>query len=275
MTLGITIPQLYAIFFKRNAGWTYDGSLLTGPDDWQAFIERKLPSEFVIKPARGVYGNGVNIFTSNGSGFLDASGELCKGKDIYDIMVSDDKYDSYIIQERLSNHPELVRLTDTKALQTIRAITFVESSGDCKLLLAHLKLIIGDNIVDNTEHGKSGNMQVLISLTDGVLRTPAVMMTVDGSGPKTFSLHPKSGFRFEGFQLPLWHDICDLVKDSAKKFLPIRTIGWDVGLTSKGPAIVEANMFWDPPNAHNRMEEVLAQLFPPTEYSDFELDESP
>ena len=87
-----------------------------------------------------------------------------------------------------------------------------------------------------------------------------IYFTRDDHSVKTFSVHPRTGLRFEGFQLPLWQDLCDLVIGSAKKFLPIQTIGWDVAVTSKGPVIVEANMFWDPPNAHKRMGEVLGGL---------------
>ena len=54
----------------------------------------------------------------------------------------------------------------------------------------------------------------------------------------------------EGFQLPLWNETLNLVKQAALCFLPIRTIGWDIAISPRGPVIMEANMWWNPPNLY-------------------------
>ena len=51
-----------------------------------------------------------------------------------------------------------------------------------------------------------------------------------------------------GFRLPLWEEAKSLVARAATLFLPMRCIGWDVALTPSGPALIEANMWWDPSN---------------------------
>ena len=256
----LPIPKLFAIFFKETAGWTYDGSVLTDQSDWENFISYRLPSEFVIKPTRGVYGRSLYIFRKFGKALLDSTGRQCEFKNIYEMMSSDQKYDSFVIQERLKNDSEIMRLTASESLQTVRAITFVDKKKKIHILLAHLKLVAGNNLIDNTDNGRSGNMQALISLDEGVLQKAAVKMTSNGSGHKEIFYHPRTGLPFEGFKVPLWHELRNLVEDAAAKFLPIRTIGWDVALTPNGPIIVEANMFWDPPNGHGKMDLILPAL---------------
>jgi len=255
--LGVPLPKLYAIFFKTNAGWSYNGSVLASRDDWEKFFNLRLPSEFVIKPSDGFLGRRVNVFTRTDKGCVDASGKQYNAPAIYVDLFSDPKYDSFIIQEHLKNHPELIRLTDTTALQTVRIITYVDTGGCCRIIHANLKLILGQAVVDNWQRGLTGNATALASLSDGLLLGPAVAVTQNGSGLRTIPTHPKTGIPFDQFRLPFWHEICSLVKDTALKFLPVRTIGWDVALTPDGPVILEGNMWWSAPNQHRRMDIIL------------------
>ena len=80
----------------------------------------------------------------------------------------------------------------------------------------------------------------------------------------TVSAHPKTKIPFEGVRLPFWAEACHLVRQTAVKFIPIRTIGWDVALTPDGPVIVEGNIWWDPPNQHGDMGEILRALSEPS-----------
>jgi hypothetical protein len=259
MALGVPIPKLYAIFFRKTAGWSYNNLVLATGNDWQRFFDVQLPSEFVIKPTRGAYGDGVNVFFRTSKGFTDAFKNLYTSQQLYDAIVSHPKYDSFVVQQRLKSHPELIRLSDTQFLQTVRFVTFVDSDNQCNILLAHLKPIIGENVIDNWQQGLTGNVEAIVSLDDGILK-PANQITSNGSGIKTILIHPKTGVCFDGFQLPLWPQACKLVKETAPKFLPIRTIAWDVALTPDGPYIVEGNIWWDPCNQQMCMDMILDAL---------------
>jgi len=260
MALGIPVPRLYAIFFRKTAGWSYNGSALRDRDDWKRFFETQLPEEFVIKPVYGCGGKGLNIFRKTESGFVDVFGRAYKSEQLYEIMSSDVEYDSFIIQQRLMNHPELIYLSGTDSLQTVRFITFVDSSSQCHILLTYLKPIINEGIIaDNFQIGRTGNAEARISLEDGTL-SPALQITGDGSGVTTIHIHPRTGVPFNGFKLPLWHQTCELVKETAPKFLPIRAIGWDVAITKDGTSIVEGNIWWDPCNEHLCMDKVVETI---------------
>jgi hypothetical protein len=259
MALAIPIPKLYAIFFKSDTGWSYDGSVPTTRDDWTKFFRLRLPCEFVTKPAQGAYGQGVTFFRRVEDGFIDVSGRSYKTEHLYDALLADLKGDALIIQEQLKNHPELIRFTDTDALQTVRVINFVDTDGRCHIFHAQLKLILGRSVVDNWQCGLVGNASASISLSNGFLE-PAVIPTSDGSVLRTVSTHPKTGAHFDQFQLPFWPQVCSLVNDTAIKLLPVRTIGWDIAITPNGPVILEGNIWWDPSNQHRRMDAILDAL---------------
>ena len=257
MSLGVPIPELYAIFFKRTAGWSYDGSPLISPGDWEGFFDR-LPQEFVVKPCRGACGIGVNIFSRSGSDFIDADGTLYTSGRLYQTLVSDPASDSFVIQERLRNHPERLRLGGCDFLQTVRLVTLADRENRSDILFSYLKLILGVNITDNFRRGLSGNMEVPM-LPDGRLK-PARQMSADGCGFSTVAVHPVTGISFDGFPLPFWEHTLSLVKKISQEFLPIRAIGWDVGITPEGPRIVEANIWWDRGSGHKPAEELKAAM---------------
>jgi hypothetical protein len=259
MALDAATPKLYGIFVKGMAGWCFDSSIPHSRDDWLLFFEKKVADEFVMKPNQGAFGEGIRVFSREGGGFVDSFGKRYMAADIYSIIASDSECDSFVIQELLKNHPEIIRLTDTEHLQTVRITTVMDADARCHIIHTHFKLITGSNVTDSFHYGLTGNLQAIICPADGVLKS-AVITAQEGSGIKTMDIHPKTGIALNGFRLPLWRQACVLVKETASKFLPLRTIGWDVALTPRGPVIVEGNIWWDPPNHHRRMNEIADAL---------------
>lgn len=259
MALGISIPKLYAIFFRKTAGWSHDGSILISCNDWEKFLNLHLPSEFVIKPAHGAHGEGVNIFKRTNKGNFSTFANTYKVSDIYKMMLLDPNHDCFVIQERLKNHPELIRLSGTDFLQTVRFITFIDNSGQCQILYAYLKLILNQSPIDNWNGGRLGNAEAPICLNDGGLK-PAFTNALNSFEIISITNHPKTKMPINQFRLPLWSEACTLVKQTALKFSPIRTIGWDVALTASRPIFVEANIWWDPPNEHQCMHTIVDRM---------------
>ena len=259
MAMGLPIPKLYAIFFQDYAGWSNQRVSLKGQEEWSNFFSSEIPSEFLIKPCNGAYGHSLYIFFRSGNKFIDSFNQSYNSADLYELMSSDHSYDSFVIQERLKSHPELEALCNNHYLQTIRVITFVDKFKLCHILHAFLKPITGKNIMDNHDHGKTGNLLAEISLVDGTIKK-AVTMTDNGLGMKPIKTHPDTNIYFEGFPLPLWSEVCKLVKEAALKFLPVRNIGWDIAVTPDGPFIVEGNARYDPPSYHRAMDVILPAI---------------
>ena len=257
---GIEVPELYAIYSDGASGWDYrGGGAVCGEEGWREFIDVELPEEFVVKPVRGAHGEGVEVFVRGDGGFVSSGGDVFDSGGVYRFMSGNGYRDGFVVQERLRNHGEIGRLTGSEYLQTVRVVTFVEGDGSVRVLHGHLKVTGGGNVVDNFGDGLGGNVQCVVDLETGVLGG-AVMFGDDGGGIEVVERHMDTGEVFEGFALPHWGGVCDLVRRAAKVFLPIRAIGWDVGITCDGAVIVEGNIWWDPHNQHRTMDKVVEAL---------------
>jgi hypothetical protein len=98
-----------------------------------------------------------------------------------------------------------------------------------------------------------------VEIESGILG-PGNQIVSTGLGIITITSHPITGRILAGFQLPFWRQACEAVKNAAVSFLPLRIIGWDVAFTRDKVSIIEANVWWDAPNQHRKMFEILKQI---------------
>ncbi len=263
--LGLSTPKLYAVFDKPS-GWTAAGQVVSERAEWERFLENDLPQEFIVKPALGVYGQGLNLYRRTGDLFEDQSGQTFSARSLYERLQTGSKYSRFVIQERVLNHPEIQSLTDSRSLQTARIVTWLSKDGDIEIYHAFFKLILGKNVSDNFNSGRSGNMIVNIDPNTGELAAP-LAASPDGFGCKVVPVHPVTGINIPGTRLPHWSLARQLTDRAARLFLPLRTIGWDIALTADGPVLMEGNAWWDPllqlvaaPHASGRRRQELAQF---------------
>lgn len=250
---GIRIPELFAVF-DPVLGWTADETHLNSRDDWLRYFAESVPDAFVIKPALGVHGMALGAFQRNASGFVDGAGKQYLPADLYEFMATNADFSRFVIQQRLANHPELVRISGSEAVQTVRAITLVREGEVPELLLAVQKIVKGSGVADNFRWGRTGNMVASVDLENGTLDR-IVTGAQHGVGMREVEQHAVTGVTLKGYRLPLWDQLRALVIDAARKMLPIRTVGWDVALTPDGPVIVEGNMWWHPDH-HNALRQL-------------------
>lgn len=241
--LNLRVPSLYAVLDKYQ-GWTTDGQMLTERSAWERFIDEQLPQEFVVKPAAGAYGHEVMVYVRNDRRFLDTNGYELSASQILDSISSSSLYSKFLFSERLHGHPELEFLSNTPYLQTVRMVTLVDEKQQSDVYLAYLRVIAGDRPVDNINKGAYGNLISPVDLQSGRL-SAGVQIAPDRLGYVILNRHPRTGKVFEDYSIPMWKDVCDLVRRAAVLFLPLRTIGWDVGITPDSPVLVEGNSYYD------------------------------
>ena len=204
--------------------------------------------DLVLKPVDGVWGHGVQVLHYERGQFFTMKGTLVE---IDALMTLWSKYKRWLLQERIHPHRDLVRLSGSNYLQTVRAISFVDRSGVATVPLAWLRIIAKGNMYDNFSFGASGNLSATVDLERaqlGQVFAPGVAQ----QGITLVMQHPDTGIAFSNFKLPFAAETHSLVLRAAQAFTPLRTIGWDIAITDDGPLLIEGNVTWDPlPTLHD------------------------
>jgi hypothetical protein len=201
----------------------------------------------VLKPTTGRNGTGVRLLRRDGDLLVD--GEAAAHPDELSADLARDDV-RFIVQERVRDHPGLQRINPTNALQTVRIVTYA-AGGRILTIVVVLKLPRPSAIVDNYEGGRTGTVQAFVDPRSGTI-VEARAPRVGGVGAVPVHRHPETGVPLVGATLPLWRDTWALAIRATTAFAPLRTFGWDIGITEDGPLLIEGNLPWDPIPLRNR-----------------------
>lgn len=135
----------------------------------------------------------------------------------------------FMLEEFLTQHDEMSRLNPS-SVNTLRLVTFWKD-GRAHVLARVLKAGNGGD-VDNFSDGG------MYTMLDEEGR--ALCAAFDGADD-VYEVHPASGVRIPGFEVPLFGDAIDLVSRAAERVPQIPYVGWDVAITPSGPVLIEGN----------------------------------
>ncbi len=144
-----------------------------------------------------------------------------------------------VCEQCLPQHPEQAEFNPS-SLNCVRIITLIDSNGKPHVIYAVQKFGTKDVCVDNYGPGGIG---CRVNVDTGVVDWPAVLG--EGYMREVYTDHPTSGKRLVGYKVPFFKEACDMCCEAALVTPQLRYIGWDVGITPTGPAIVEGNDFTD------------------------------
>ena len=144
-----------------------------------------------------------------------------------------------VCEEILPQHPRQMAV-NPYSLNCMRLVTLIDDKGVPHVIYAVQKFGVKDVPVDNYGPGGIG---CRVDVDTGVVRWPGVLG--EGYMRQVFTEHPVSHVKFEGYQPPFFQEACDMVCEAALVTPEMRYVGWDVGITPDGPAIVEGNDFTD------------------------------
>lgn len=213
----------------------------------------------VIKPSLGYYGRGVLLLDHRGGRFAMPDGTTIDVDRLVALLDADPEFNRWIVQPRIVNHPDVLAISPSKALQTLRIVTFVDDAGEPHVLASQWRLARPDSITDNFSGGDAGNVLCNVDTDTGRVGC-ALGLGPGGIGMVELPRHPVSGLEFSGLRVPLWHEATALAQRAAMAMLPMSSIGWDIAITPNGPMIIEANHEWDPQNADGCMGERLRYM---------------
>ena len=141
---------------------------------------------------------------------------------------------NYIHQEKIEQHPDINTIY-SNAINTLRVNTFLDKAGAPHIISALMRFGSGNLVTDNES---SGGFFVAVNTKNGTLTGPG-QQTIARSG-KTYSTHPDTNTKLEGFKIPFIKEALKLCCETAIK-VPTRIVGWDIAITKLGPVIIEGN----------------------------------
>lgn len=203
-----------------------DGKLLV---ETNSYVEPKR-IEFKLKKLASIYGS---IFikctdTSGGEGIFKVNND-----DVFNLenlSISKD----YIVERTLIQHEALNRV-NPHSINTLRVITF--KTGD-KVVIPNcmFRMSKGTSYLDNAS---AGGIFVSYDIDNNRLGDTGYQLFRNGA--KSYKRHPVTNFVFKDASLPFNEEVKALVKEAARSYDQIESIGWDIAYTQDGPVILEGN----------------------------------
>lgn len=186
-----------------------------GYEGFEAFLDRH--EEFIMKPQIGQCGEGVTRVVT---------AEIQDRKAFYEKVLAT----KACIEERVKQHDAWEALCPG-CLNTMRIITGAVD-GRSWLIFAGTRVGSGKGVADNFHMGGSA---VLIDMEKGIL--------VGNSYDKDLNESECSatGIRYDGYPVPYWEEIKQMVLEAALVNDEIHLVGWDVAVGKDGPLIIEGN----------------------------------
>ncbi len=135
------------------------------------------------------------------------------------------------IEERIVQADIMARF-NTSSVNTLRVIMFRTKHG-IKIGPCFFRTGHAGSFVDNAG---SGGVFTGVDRHTGILDSHGVDEYLH-----SFEMHPDSGIRYKGFQLPCWGECIALVEEMASLVPKLGYVGWDLAYTDKGWVLVEAN----------------------------------
>ncbi|WP_332671502.1 sugar-transfer associated ATP-grasp domain-containing protein [Aromatoleum sp.] len=202
------------------------------------------PGEMFVKTMAGTYGEGAFVLRREGDLFSFA-GRTGSPDALFRYLIENlGDEQGWILQPRARSHESLRGVVSPNALATVRAVT--QMRGDrAELLIADLKITVGDSVTDNFSKGKSGNLLAGIDVASGRLGAAWGSIRKDWPVMTPFANHPETGCRIEGYELPFWRDLVDVALRAQESVPQLRSLGWDIAATTDGIMLVEANSTYD------------------------------
>ncbi len=177
----------------------------------------------IIKPSLKSKGKGIEIIVIN-------DGKVSTGQTLADLFKQYDK--NYLIQDCIRQHPDMAILNPS-SVNTIRILSY---RSEMEVLIIYSVIRIGrkDSVIDNQSAG-------------------GISTTIDKKGrlgKYAFGGYNEdqievtdSGVTLEGYQIPCYDKVIDMVKRLHLRLPFFNLLGWDVAIGEDGePVLVEFNV---------------------------------
>ncbi len=245
--LGLPLARILAVYDQRSAHMA-DGYSSGTAEQLAGRLAKVGADGFVVKPVQGIQGHRILVFAgpaNDGAGMFetlsgeryDAAGIIAYAADTAALVAQNPGADphGFLVEERVRPHPDLAAFIGP-TLCTVRFQTLIARDGSPRILAAVFKLQPGTSGVDHLLYGAVGCWVDVNTGTLGRGRT-----RVNDEDTTTI---PGTDRSFVGYRLPVWEEARLLALEAAAAFPWARSIGWDIGISDRGPVLIEGNERW-------------------------------
>jgi len=171
--------------------------------------------------------------------FAASDGERVTLDEIFEHLKTRSLDGPYLLQKQVSDHEAIRALSGAETLCALRVPTCRFPNGETNALpFALFKMPVDPDAVVNT--GARGAVIYPVEVETGRLAAGIIRGRFE-----VFTVHPTSGKKALGFEIPLWSEALELCRTAhSEVFSTFPTIGWDVAITPDGPVLVEMNIQW-------------------------------
>ena len=241
---GLPTPEVLALAGLRAPAVTRH-RVLSDRGDLIALLRTLPPGGVVVKPLFGHSGQGVMVFGgASAEGVQRLDGSWMSVESLWRHITARGPFEAYdptlegwIVQRRVPPHPALAAIHgDT--LGCVRMVTFRRRDGRIGLVTPPWKIPVGRSGVDNIGRG---SFTAPVDLDTGSVGAAVLQETML---PQL--RNPDTGASLATITLPHWAETRRVVTEAMALFPTLHSLGFDVGIGSEGPTIVEVNAFWGP-----------------------------
>jgi len=206
--------------------------------------------DLFVKLIEGRGGIGAQLWIAEPYGRYRSSkgGETCTLEELVAQVREASKQGDYLIQPRLTNHPDIVDLTPG-ALSTVRLLTILNDQGEPEAVNAAFRMAISKTSPVDNFH--AGGIAAAVDIATGTLGAATGLGL--GGDFRWHETHPLTGAQIRGRKLPSWQEAVALAIAAHRLIAPRVVVGWDIGFLPEGPCLVEGNVGPDA-DIHQRTE---------------------
>lgn len=216
------------MFVRGNENFRVNSASVFKKELEYIFEQNPTFDSIFIKRTYGSYG-GREVFKINRE-------QLTAQSEIIDNMYLNVVNAGFLFQETVKQHSKL-NMLNPSSLNTIRIDTFIDKEGNIDIISAYIRMSINNKHVDNIS---SGGCQVGINLQTGILKKEGYSI-FRNVGTQVFTRHPLTNVVFEGFEIPYFAEVKELMVKVAGYMPGLRLVGWDVAISESGPVLIEGN----------------------------------
>lgn len=235
---GVPYPKVRAILSTSNRLLKGTPTFST-TESFAEYLRSEADYPLFAKPSHGNFGRGSFFLSEYDSEtdsivFSDGSREpVAEFVNSLETKLSG----GYIFQQVFHPPSFLAELCGPRS-STVRVVVVINKDGP-KLLSAVWKIPTGNNVIDNFQHGRTGNLVSSVDVQTGEVKR-VIGQGQDGEFIEVHE-HPDTGETLIPLTLPNWKDIENLCFKAAQIMPGIRLLHFDVALSEAGPLLLEIN----------------------------------